>query len=65
VGEQSGRLEEVLIHVADIYDGKLETALKRLMAVFEPLCVLFLSAVIGSIVISILLAVVSINDLAF
>lgn len=65
VGEHSGHLEDTLIHLADIYDAKVEQSLKRLLAVIEPACVLALSAVIGGIVISILLAVVSINDLAF
>lgn len=64
VGEDSGRLDEVLIHLADIYDAKLEQAMKRFFAVLEPACVLALSVVIGGIVVSILLAVVSINELA-
>ncbi|HYD29941.1 MAG TPA: type II secretion system F family protein [Azospirillaceae bacterium] len=65
VGEESGRLDEVLGHLADIYDAKLEQALKRFFTVLEPACVLALSVVIGGIVVSILMAVVSINELAF
>jgi len=64
VGEQGGRLEDSLGHLADLYDSRLETRLKRLLAVFEPACVFGLSLVVGTIVISILTAVVSINDLA-
>lgn len=64
VGEQGGRLEDSLGHLADLYDSRLETRLKRLLAIFEPACVFGLSLVVGTIVISILTAVVSINDLA-
>jgi general secretion pathway protein F len=64
VGEESGRLDEVLGHIADVYDSKVETSLKRALALLEPLTVIFLALVIGGIVISILLALVSINALA-
>jgi general secretion pathway protein F len=64
VGEQSGRLEEILLRLADLFDDRVELAQKRLLAIFEPACVLTLSAIVGGIVISILQAVVSINDLA-
>lgn len=64
VGEQGGRLEDSLGHLADLYDARLENRLKRLLAIFEPVCVFGLSLVVGTIVISILTAVVSINDLA-
>jgi general secretion pathway protein F len=63
--EHSGRLEYSLGYLAELFDSRLEQALKRLLAIFEPVCVLIMSAIVGSIVISILLAVVSINDLAF
>jgi general secretion pathway protein F len=64
VGEQGGRLEDSLGHLAELFDTRLEQSLKRALAIFEPACVLVLSLVVGTIVISILLAVVSINDLA-
>ena len=64
VGEQGGQLAESLGHLADLFDNRLEQGLKRAVALFEPACVLLLSLVVGTIVISILLAVVSINDLA-
>ena len=64
VGEQGGQLAESLGHLADLFDNRLEQGLKRTMALFEPACVLLLSLMVGTIVISILLAVVSINDLA-
>jgi general secretion pathway protein F len=64
VGEQSGRLEDSLGRLADLFDSRLEQTIKRALAIFEPACVLALSLMVGTIVVSILLAVVSINDLA-
>jgi len=64
VGEQGGRLEDSLGHLAELFDNRLEQSLKRALAIFEPACVLLLSLMVGTIIISILLAVVSINDLA-
>lgn len=64
VGEESGRLDEVLLQVADIYDAKFELAVKRLLGVLEPACVIILGIFIGGIIVAILLAVISVNELA-
>jgi general secretion pathway protein F len=55
VGEESGRLEEMLTRVADVYDREVQMAIKRFLAVLEPALILGL-AVIRGIVFSILLA---------
>lgn len=65
VGEESGRIEEILGHLAGLFDAKVELALKRALAVFEPACILLLAVLVGGIVVSILSAVMSINELAF
>jgi general secretion pathway protein F len=64
VGEEGGRLDDVLIQVADIYDAKFELAVKRLLGVLEPACVIVLGIIIGGIIVAILLAVISVNELA-
>jgi general secretion pathway protein F len=64
VGEEGGRLDEVLVQVADIYDAKFELAVKRLLGVLEPACVIVLGIIIGGIIVAILLAVISVNELA-
>lgn len=64
VGEESGKLDEVLLQIADIYDAKFELAVKRLLAILEPACVISLGIVIGGIIVAILLAVISVNELA-
>ena len=43
VGEESGRLEEMLDRVADVYDREVATAIKRFLAVLEPVLILGLA----------------------
>jgi general secretion pathway protein F len=63
VGEESGRLEEMLIRVADIYDREVQLAIKRFLAVLEPVLILSLAVLIGGIVFSILLGVMGMSEL--
>jgi general secretion pathway protein F len=65
VGEETGRLEEMLLKVADVYDDEVENAVKRLLSLMEPLLILGLGLMVGGIIMSILVAILSINDLAF
>jgi general secretion pathway protein F len=64
VGEETGKLQEMLIRVADIYDREVNSAVKRMLALMEPVLILGLGLVIGSIIMSILMAILSVNDLA-
>jgi len=63
VGEETGRLEEMLLRVADIYDVRVRTSIKRLLGLLEPLLILALGVIVGFIVVSMLLAIMSISDL--
>lgn len=63
VGEESGRLEEMLGRVADVYDREVQIAVKRFLAVLEPALILSLAVMIGSIVFSILIGVMSMSEL--
>jgi general secretion pathway protein F len=63
VGEESGRLEEMLVRVADIYDREVQLAIKRFLAVLEPVLILSLAVLIGGIVFSILLGVMGMSEL--
>jgi general secretion pathway protein F len=63
VGEESGRLEEMLGRVADVYDREVQNAIKRFLAVLEPVLILSLAVLIGAIVFSILLGVMSMSEL--
>jgi len=63
VGEESGRLEEMLARVAEVYDREVQMAIKRFLAVLEPALILGLAVLIGGIVFSILLGVMGMSEL--
>lgn len=57
VGEQAGELEKMLSKIADFYDEQVDTAVKGLTSLIEPLIIAFLGIVIGSIVIAMFLPI--------
>lgn len=63
VGEESGELEAMLQRVAGIYERELQVGLKRLLSVLEPALILGLGLVVGGIVLSILVAILGVNEL--
>lgn len=65
VGEETGTLDQMLMKVADAYEEGVRTAVKRFVSLLEPLIILFMGGVILFIVISILWAILSVNDLNF
>jgi type II secretion system protein F len=65
VGEETGRLDEMLSKVAETYEENVQTTVKRLVSLLEPLLILVMGGVVGFIVISMLLAIFSINDIPF
>ena len=64
VGEETGELDNMLKRVSDIYEKETSNAMQRLVNLFEPTIIILLGIVIGGIIVSILLGMVSINDLA-
>jgi general secretion pathway protein F len=65
VGEETGKLDEMLIKIADRFDSEVRTTVKRMLALLEPVLILIVGAMVGFIVISMLLAIFSINELPF
>jgi len=65
MGEETGRLEEMLLRVATIYDKQLRVSIARMLALLEPVLIISLGLMIAGIIVSILLAILSVNDLAF
>ena len=63
VGEESSRLEDMLARVATIYDGEVAAATQRMVALLEPALVVGLGAIIGAVILSVLVAIVAVNDL--
>lgn len=54
VGEESGRLSEMLVKVGDFYDSEVEATVKGLTSMIEPLLIIFLGVVVGFIAISVM-----------
>jgi general secretion pathway protein F len=65
LGEQTGKLDSMLLELAAIYDREVRVATKRLVALVEPAVILAMGLVVGTIVVSTLLAIVSINEVPF
>lgn len=63
VGEETGQLDGMLMKVSDSYDIEVRNAIDRLLAIFTPVVTLLLAMLIGTIVLSVLVAILSINDL--
>ncbi|HEY0721308.1 MAG TPA: type II secretion system F family protein [Gammaproteobacteria bacterium] len=64
VGEETGQLEAMLLQLAEILEREARLAVQRALALLEPLLIVGLGLIVGSIIVSILLAILSINDLA-
>jgi type II secretion system protein F len=65
VGEETGKLDAMLAEVAGYYDQEVKRTTKRLTSLMEPVLILGMGLIIGVVVISMLLAIFSINDLPF
>jgi len=63
VGEESGKLDTMLNQVAEVYDTEVRNSIKNLIAFFEPALILLMGIIIGTIVVSMLTAIFSINDI--
>ena len=63
VGEQTGNLQEILMQVADTFDRDTRTTIKRALTLLEPMLILVLGVIIAAVIISILVAILSVNDL--
>lgn len=64
VGEETGRLDSMLLEVARVGDTEVQAATKRALTLLEPLLILTLGLAIGAIIISILMGIISVNELA-
>ena len=61
VGEESGNLESMLAQLANIYDGEVQSSLRRIAAALEPAVVFALTLLVGSVILSIVLAVLAVD----
>ena len=64
VGEETGRLDQMFTRMADIYENDTRAAIRRFTSIFEPLVILVMGVLVGALILSMLLAITSINDVA-
>jgi general secretion pathway protein F len=64
VGEETGRLGPMLTELASLTDQRIETGIKRLLTLLEPALIVALGALIAGIIVSILLGILSVNEIA-
>ncbi len=64
VGEETGRLDQMFSRMAEIYENDTRTAIRRFTTLFEPLVILVMGVMVGILVLSMLLAITSINEVA-
>jgi len=64
VGEETGRLDTMFDRMADIYENDTRAAIKRFTTIFEPLVILVMGVMVGALILSMLLAITSINEVA-
>ena len=65
LGEETGKLEDMMQRVSDQYEKETRRAIDRFLTVLEPAIVLVMGVVVGSVVITMLLAVFSVNEISF
>ena len=60
VGEETGQLSEMLIRIADNYDEEVDNSVGAITSVIEPIMIVFLAVVVGTIVIALFLPIIQI-----
>jgi type IV pilus assembly protein PilC len=60
VGEETGQLPEMLLKIADVYDDETDTAVAGMTAALEPIMIIFLAVIVGTIVIALFTPLISI-----
>jgi type IV pilus assembly protein PilC len=62
VGEQTGALPEMLMKIADNYDEEVDNAVAAMTSLLEPIMIVFLAVIVGSIVIALFLPLIKLMD---
>ena len=63
VGEESGRLEQMLNKIADTYEEEVEATINVLLSLLEPFIIIFLGLVVGTIVLAMFLPILKITQI--
>jgi type IV pilus assembly protein PilC len=62
VGEQTGALPEMLMKIADTFDDEVDNAVAAMTSLLEPIMIVFLAVVVGSIVIALFLPLIKLME---
>ncbi len=62
VGEETGRLSDMLMKIADTYDSEVDAAVEGMTSIIEPILIVFLAVVVGTIVVAMFMPLVSIIE---
>ena len=62
VGEQTGALPEMLMKIADNYDEEVDNAVASMTSLLEPIMIIFLAVIVGSIVIAMFLPLIDLMN---
>ncbi len=65
VGEETGNLSPMLLKVADAYENEASVAIKSMITLIEPAMILLFGGIVGFVVLSLLMAITSLNELPF
>ncbi|HEY2615052.1 MAG TPA: type II secretion system F family protein, partial [Chthoniobacterales bacterium] len=60
VGEETGQLPEMLLKIAEVYDDEVDNAVAALTSLLEPIMIVFLALIVGTIVIALFMPLISI-----
>jgi type IV pilus assembly protein PilC len=60
VGEETGKLSEMLLKIADVYDDEVDNAVAALTSMLEPIMIVFLAVIVGTIVLALFTPLISI-----
>ena len=60
VGEETGQLPDMLLKIADVYDDEVDNAVDAMTSMIEPIMIVLLAAIVGTIVIALFLPMITI-----
>jgi general secretion pathway protein F len=64
VGEETGHLDHMFARMAEIYENDTKVSIRRFTSLFEPVVILVMGLIVGGFILSMLLAITSINEMA-
>ncbi len=62
IGEETGALPEMLVRIADVYEEEVDNAVTAMTSLLEPVMIVFLAVIVGSIVIAMFLPLIKMMD---